>query len=105
MGRIGLAFSPADPDVIYALVEAWARLRVLPLARTGARTGKMSDASTGSASTTRRSSDPKKVDGSTRWITWMMVTEDGGKAFAKVGESSSTVDNPPLWIDPTTPIT
>ena len=30
----------------------------------------------------------------------MMVTEDGGKTFRKVGESSKHVDNHAFWINP-----
>jgi Neuraminidase (sialidase) len=32
--------------------------------------------------------------------TWMMVTEDGGKTWRKVGEKFKHVDNHALWIDP-----
>jgi hypothetical protein len=44
--------------------------------------------------------DPKNVDRVYSMDTWMMVTDDGGKNFRKVGERYKHVDNHALWIDP-----
>ncbi|HEY7698389.1 MAG TPA: glycosyl hydrolase, partial [Vicinamibacteria bacterium] len=44
--------------------------------------------------------DPVNVDRVYSMDTWMMVTQDGGKTFARVGEAFKHVDNHALWIDP-----
>ncbi|HVT58794.1 MAG TPA: glycosyl hydrolase [Thermoanaerobaculia bacterium] len=102
MGRIGLALSPVDPDVIYATIEA-------------ARGASGFYRSTDAGSTWQKRSaalatspqyyqkiyaDPKVVDRVYLMDTLMKVTEDGGKTFHNVGEKSKHVDNHALWIDP-----
>ena len=103
MGRIGLAVSPADPDVVYAVIEAAEQGgRHLPLDRRRRQLGE--DAAT----TSRRAPqyynelipDPQDVDRVYSMDTWMMVTEDGGKTWKRVGEKYKHVDNHALWIDP-----
>ena len=44
--------------------------------------------------------DPKNKDRVYAMDTWMMVTDDGGKTWSKVGEKFKHVDNHALWIDP-----
>jgi photosystem II stability/assembly factor-like uncharacterized protein len=44
--------------------------------------------------------DPRAVDRVYFMDTFMKVTEDGGKTFRHVGETSKHVDNHDLWIDP-----
>ena len=103
LGRIGLAVSPIQPDVVYALVEAaedqsgcfkstdggenWTQAEqlqvrqppILPGTRLPARTS---------------------LTGSIRVDTYMMVSEDGGKTFQPLGEQCKHVDNHALVIDP-----
>ncbi len=102
LGRIGLARSPASPDVVYAIVEA-----------SGDESGFFRSLDSGESWEKRSSqvsgspqyyqeiiADPLNVDRVYSMDTYMMVTEDGGKTFARVGEAYKHVDNHALWIDP-----
>ncbi len=102
IGRIGLARSPASPDVLYAIVEA-----------SGDESGFFRSLDSGESWEKRSSHvsgspqyyqeivpDPRDVDRVYSMDTYMMVTEDGGKTFARVGEAYKHVDNHALWIDP-----
>jgi hypothetical protein len=102
MGRIGLAISPANPDVLYAVIEAQ---------YDGGGTYRSTDRG---ASWEKRGSyvslspqyyqelfpDPHDVDRVYSMDVWMMVTEDGGATWSQVGEYYKHVDNHALWIDP-----
>jgi len=102
-GRIGLAISPADPDVVYAIVEA-ARDEggFFRSSDRGETWEKRSKYVSGSPQYYNEIfADPKDVDRVYSMDTWMHVTEDGGKTFKKVGETYKHVDNHVLWIDPT----
>ena len=44
--------------------------------------------------------DPKRPDRIYSLDTWLMVSEDGGKSWERLGESFKHVDNHALWIDP-----
>jgi photosystem II stability/assembly factor-like uncharacterized protein len=101
-GKIGLAVSPVNPDVIYAIVEA------------ANQEGGFFRSTNGGSSWEKRGNyvsqspqyyneiipDPKELNKVYSMDTFMMVTEDGGKTFRKVGESSKHVDNHALWINP-----
>jgi photosystem II stability/assembly factor-like uncharacterized protein len=101
-GRIGLAISPVDPDVLYAWVEA-----------TRGESGFFRSANRGESwekrSTYLSSSpqyyqeivaDPRHLDRVYAMDTYMMVTEDGGKTWSRAGQRSRHVDDHALWIDP-----
>ncbi len=102
VGRIGLAISPADPDVVYAIVEA--ALEDGGFYRSGDRGEtwkKMSDYVSGSPQYYQEIiADPSDVDRVYSNDTWMQVTEDGGKTWESVPENFKHVDNHALWIDP-----
>ena len=102
MGRIGLAVSPADPDVVYALVEAANKAGgFFRSTDAGGNWERMSEyMSTSPQYYQEIIADPKVVGRVYSMDTWMQVTEDGGKTFAKVGERSKHVDNHALVIDP-----
>jgi photosystem II stability/assembly factor-like uncharacterized protein len=102
MGRIGLARSPAAPDVIYAIVEAADDEGGFFRSEDGGESWeKRSEyVSNGPQYYNEIVADPEKIDRVYSMDTWMMVTEDGGKTFAKVGEAFKHVDNHALWIDP-----
>jgi photosystem II stability/assembly factor-like uncharacterized protein len=101
MGRIGLAVSPADPDVVYAIVEAADEGGFYRSTDAGVNWKKMSDYMSSSPQYYNEIvPDPVKVDRVYSMDTWMHVTEDGGKTFTKVGEKHKHVDNHALWIDP-----
>lgn len=102
MGRIGLAVAPSSPDTVYAVVEA------------------VGDAggfyrSTDRGETWERRSDyvpggpmyynelfvdPENPDRVYSVDVFLQVTDDGGRTFRDLGESSKHVDNHSVWIDP-----
>lgn len=102
LGRIGLAMAPADPDVVYAVVEA--ALGEGGLYRSnnrGESWKKMSSYVPGSPQYYNELvADPNHVDRVYAMDTWLHVTEDGGKSFTAVGEKTKHVDNHAMWIDP-----
>ena len=102
MGRIGLAVSPADPDVIYATIEAANKAGGTYRSTDGGGDWeKVNDFVSGSAQYYQELiPDPKVVGRVYLMDTWMQVTEDGGKTWRRVGEKFKHVDNHALWIDP-----
>ena len=105
VGRIGLAISPVNPDVVYAIVEA--ALDAGGFYRSldrGETWEKMSDYVSASPQYYQEIiADPHDVDRVYSNDTWMHVTEDGGKTFRQVPETYKHVDNHALWIDPDDP--
>ena len=101
IGRIGLSISPADPDILYAIVEAaeskggtfWTR-------NGGASWEKRGKNATSGNYYQEIIADP--LDPMTMYSmdTWMKVSKDGGKTFKVVGEDTKHVDNHSMWIDP-----
>ena len=103
LGRIGLAVSPADPDVIYAIIEASdAKERgVYRSNDRGESWNRMADYMTSSPQYYQELiPDPKNVDRVYSMDTFNHVTEDGGKTWKRLGEKYKHVDNHALWIDP-----
>ena len=102
LGRIGLAVSPVDPDVVFALVEAAEdKSGFFRSSNRGETWEKRGDYKTTSGQYYQEIfCDPKNVDRVYSMDTWLHVTEDGGKTFKKVGEKTKHVDNHALWIDP-----
>lgn len=102
LGRIGMAVSPVDPDVLYAIVEA-ARdeggfYRSIDRGETWQ---KRSDYVSGSPQYYQELfADPEDVDRIYSMDVWMQVSDDGGKTWTDVGETYKHVDNHVLWIDP-----
>jgi photosystem II stability/assembly factor-like uncharacterized protein len=102
LGRIGLAISPANPDVLYAIIEAAndssGFFRSMDR---GENWEKRSKYVSGSPQYYQEIvCDPKEANRVYSLDTWLMVTEDGGKTFKQVGERHKHVDNHALWIDP-----
>jgi len=102
LGRIGLAVSPVDPDVVYAIVEAGEdKSGFFRSTDRGETWEKRSGYKTVSGQYYQEIfCDPKNVDRVYSMDTWLHVTEDGGKTFVKVGEKTKHVDNHAMWIDP-----
>jgi photosystem II stability/assembly factor-like uncharacterized protein len=105
MGRIGLAISPVDPDVVYAIVEAAGDAGgFFRSTDRGANWEKRSDYVSASGQYYQEIfADPVDVDRVYSMDVWMVVTEDGGATFQPVGEATKHVDNHALWIDPEDP--
>ncbi|HUD71475.1 MAG TPA: hypothetical protein VMQ62_05895 [Dongiaceae bacterium] len=102
MGRIGLAVSPADPDTVYALVEAANKTGgFFRSTDAGGKWERVSEYnSNGPQYYQEIIADPKIVGRVYSMDTWLSVTEDGGKSFHRLGETNKHVDNHSLWIDP-----
>jgi photosystem II stability/assembly factor-like uncharacterized protein len=102
LGRIGLAVSPANPDIVYAIVEAANRAGgVFRSTDRGANWEKRSDYVSGSPQYYQELiPDPRNPDRVYSNDVYLMVTDDGGRTFRRAGERSKHVDNHALWIDP-----
>jgi photosystem II stability/assembly factor-like uncharacterized protein len=102
MGRIGLAVSPADPDVVYAIIEAERdEGGFFRSTDAGSTWEKRDDYLSGSPQYYQEIvADPRNVDRVYSLDTWLHVTEDGGLTWRKVGEKAKHVDNHALWINP-----
>src|SRR5262245_47633869 len=101
MGRIGLAISPADPNVIYATVESGNRNG--GIFRSSGRGGsweKRNDFDAGAMYYARVVADPKDVDRIYIMNVFLMVSDDGGRTVRRLGERSKHVDNHDIWVDP-----
>jgi photosystem II stability/assembly factor-like uncharacterized protein len=101
-GRIGLAISPINPEVVYAIVEA-----------VGDQSGFYRSANRGETWTRMSgyvSSSPQyyneivacphNFDRVYSLDTYNQISEDGGKTFVALGEADKHVDNHALVIDP-----
>jgi photosystem II stability/assembly factor-like uncharacterized protein/exonuclease VII small subunit len=102
MGRIGMDISPADPDYIYAIIEAEKAdesgfYRSTDL---GESWSKMSGYKTSGNYYQELVCDPYNKDKVFAMDTWLHHTENGGKKFKKTREKSKHVDNHCMWIDP-----
>ncbi|MHC4886630.1 MAG: WD40/YVTN/BNR-like repeat-containing protein, partial [Planctomycetota bacterium] len=102
MGRIGLAISPADANVVYAIVEAeGGKGGFFRSTNKGATWEKRSKYKTSGNYYQEIICDPHDVDKVFSMNTWLHHTENGGKTFVKTGEANKHVDNHCIWINPT----
>jgi photosystem II stability/assembly factor-like uncharacterized protein len=112
LGRIGLAMSPANPDVVYAIFEAGGaggrgagggannRGGFYRSRDGGVSWERMSNYSTIGLYYSELFADPVNVDRVYAVDVRNMVSEDGGRTFRPVGEREKHVDNHVIWIDP-----
>ncbi|MCH2197584.1 MAG: glycosyl hydrolase [Flavobacteriales bacterium] len=102
MGRVGLAVSPVDPNVVYAIAEAEeGSAGFFRSTNKGATWEKRSSYVTSGNYYQEIICDPHDVDKVFSMATWLHHTEDGGKTFIPTGESQKHVDNHCIWINPT----
>ncbi|HFA49366.1 MAG TPA: glycosyl hydrolase [Bacteroidetes bacterium] len=102
IGRIGLAISPADPEVLYAIVEAaQGKGGFFKSTDRGASWKKQSGHSTSGNYYMEIYCHPTDPDIVYSMNTWNMISRDGGKSFQRLGEEFKHVDNHIIWIDPT----
>jgi len=101
-GRIGLAASPQNPDVVYAIVEAADDAGGFYRSTNGGEHwSKQGDYVSGSPQYYQEIyADPHKFDRIYSLDTYMMVSEDGGKTFTRLGEQWKHVDNHAIAFDP-----
>lgn len=101
IGRIGLAISPANPDVVYAIVEAAEGGGVYKSTNRGASWIKQGNYTSSGNYYQEIFADPKDVDKLYAMNAYMVISTDGGKNFKILGEKSKHIDNHAMWIDPT----
>lgn len=102
LGKIGLDISPANPEVIYAIVEATeGKGGFFRSVNRGETWEKMSSyVSNGPQYYNEIVCCPHNVDRIYSLDTYMMVSEDGGRTFGNLGEEDKHVDNHALVVDP-----
>ncbi len=102
LGRIGLGISPANPDIVYAIIEAADNKGgFFKSTDRGASWTKTSDYVSGSPQYYNEIVvDPKDVNTIYAMDTFLHVSTDGGKTFNNLGEKYKHVDNHAMWIDP-----
>lgn len=102
LGRIGLAISPANPDIVYAIVEAQGDAGgFFRSTNRGAGWVKMSDYMSRSPQYYNRIiPDPQDPDRVYSLDTYTVVTTDGGKTWTRLGNKNRHVDDHAMWIDP-----
>lgn len=97
LGKIGLAISPIDPDVLYAAIEEERRSGGFYRSDDrGASWKKMSDAISGGTGPHYYQeiwASPHQFDKVYFADNYMQVTEDGGKTFKRMNETNKHVDN------------
>src|SRR5579863_8815491 len=101
MGRVGLAVSPADPNVVYATVEAAdGKGGVFRSNDKGATWERRNEFDEGAMYYARVVVDPKNVDRIFVMSVELRESLDGGKTLQKVEENNHHGDNHAIWIDP-----
>src|SRR5216683_3985158 len=101
MGRIGLAVSPVDSNVIYATIEAADRKGgIFRSSDRGGSWERRNEFDQGAMYYAHIVADPKDVDRVYVMNVFLMVSDDGGKTLRRLGEKSKHVDNHEIWIDP-----
>ncbi|MEM7235081.1 MAG: glycosyl hydrolase, partial [Planctomycetota bacterium] len=101
-GRIGLDVSPANPDVVYAIVEAAEGAGGFFRSEDRGETWQQRSGYMTSSPQYYNEiiCDPVKVDRVYALDTYMQVTEDGGASFQSVPRRNRHVDDHALWINP-----
>jgi len=101
MGRIGLAVSPVDPNVVYATIEAAnGKGGIFRSTDKGATWERRNEFDQGAMYYGQIIPDPKNVDRIYVLNTFLRVSDDGGKTLRRVNEVNHHIDNHAIWIDP-----
>lgn len=101
LGRIGLAVSPVDPNVIYATIEAAdGKGGIFRSSDKGATWERRNEFDQGAMYYARVVADPKNVDRIFVMSVYLRESLDGGKTLHKVEETNHHGDNHAIWIDP-----
>lgn len=103
LGRVGLARSPANPDVCYAIVEAQMGKGGFFRSDDGGRTWKKQSNKVSPSPQYYQElvCDPHDVNRVYSLETFLQRSDDGGKTWFQYPEDRKHVDNHALWIDPT----
>jgi photosystem II stability/assembly factor-like uncharacterized protein len=101
IGRIGLSISPADPNVVYAAIEATdGKGGIFRSEDKGATWERRNEFDQGGLYYARVVADPRNVDRIFVMGVSMRESLDGGKTLHKVEETNHHGDNHAIWIDP-----
>jgi len=101
MGRIGIALSPVNPDVIYATIEAADdRGGIFASTDRGASWERRNEFDTTAMYYGKIFADPKDANRVYVMNVFLMVSDDGGRTLRQLGERSKHVDNHVIWINP-----
>jgi photosystem II stability/assembly factor-like uncharacterized protein len=101
LGRIGLAISPVNPDVLYANVEAAnAKGGIFRSADGGVTWERRCDYNAGAMYYGDIFPDPADVDRVYIPDVIFQVSDDGGKTLHALGQRNMHVDNHVIWVDP-----
>ena len=102
VGRIGLAVSPVNPDIVFALIETSDNSGgFFRSSDRGASWEKRYDyVSTSAQYYQEIVCDPKDVDRVYSLDTYLKLTDDGGKTWRNLGNEHRHVDDHAIWIDP-----
>ena len=101
LGRIGLAISPVNPDVLYANVEAANRKGgIFRSSDNGVTWEKRADYNSGAMYYGDIFPDPVNVDRVYIPDVIFQVSDDGGRTMHALGQRHMHVDNHIIWVDP-----
>ena len=101
MGRIGVSISPADPNVVYAEIEAAnGKGGLFRSTDKGATWDKRNDFVAQGMYYGQIIADPKNVDRLLIMSVTAQETLDGGKTVHPINEKNHHGDNHAMWIDP-----
>ncbi|MCU0370781.1 MAG: hypothetical protein MUC31_05155 [Bacteroidales bacterium] len=101
MGGIGLAISPVNPDLVYAIIEAEGKTGgFFRSSDCGESWVKMSDYNAQGQYYNEIYCDPADAGKVYSMETVSQYTTDGGKTWKPVGNNNRHVDDHALWIDP-----
>ncbi len=101
LGRIGLAISPVDPNVLYATIEAAdGRGGIFRSTDRGGSWERRNPFDSTAMYYSQIIADPKDVERIYVMNVFAMVSDDGGRTLRRLGEKSKHVDNHALWVNP-----
>jgi len=101
IGRIGLAISPVDSNVIYATVEAADKKGgIFRSTDRGGSWERRNEYDTTAMYYGHVFADPKLVDRIYIMNVFILVSDDAGRTLRRLGEKDKHVDNHIIWIDP-----
>ena len=101
LGRIGIAMSAVNPDIVYANVEAANRKGgIYRSSDNGVTWEKRADYNQGSMYYGLVWTDPVDVDRIYIPDVIFQVSDDGGRTLRALGQRSMHVDNHVIWVDP-----
>lgn len=102
LGRIGIAISKVNPDVLYAVVEAKEKSGGIYRSEDkGISWTKKSGTYTSGNYYNEIDCDPHDVNKIYITDTYYKVSYDGGATVKNLGENNKHIDNHAIWVDPT----